>query len=54
MTKKDFVFIARVIAQANVTPDTRYTMAITFASELADANPRFDTARFMRACEGGK
>lgn len=64
MTKKDFEAIARAIAEARtlgVHMNTSEARANARASALNDAtvliadycaadNPRFDRARFMRAC----
>lgn len=58
MTRKDYRRIARVIADTlasykadNASPRaTIYVLASTMAEELALDNPRFDRARFMRAC----
>jgi chemotaxis regulatin CheY-phosphate phosphatase CheZ len=52
MTKKDFVLVARILREAR---DEGYSMDQTikcFASALADANNRFDYAKFVKACEG--
>lgn len=65
MTRKDYELIARVVSQVepNVTV-TRYCgddvdrphvtmrdrLAHAFADELAAENPRFDRARFLKAC----
>jgi hypothetical protein len=60
MTRKDFVLIARAVADArNVSVDPQHLGAVdTVALELADAlrstNPNFDRERFLRACRGAK
>lgn len=55
MTKKDFQMIADVLARAaGGSPDDenmREYLARAFANMLADANPRFDRARFLTACK---
>lgn len=59
MTKKDFELIARVI-KTNVDDHsfldqdrevgTLREIADDFVAELRKDNPRFDSARFLRAC----
>lgn len=56
MTKRDFELIARVIRNQNPGSVNQtltahlYELAENFAAELARVNPRFDRARFMKAC----
>lgn len=57
MTVKDFELIARVLNVYTSNPavlkqwrDASSSIAETFADELALTNPRFDRARFLRAC----
>ena len=60
MTHKDFVLIAGAIADARAfaaehpeqCADVGVTIACTLADRLRYANPRFDSARFLAACEG--
>jgi hypothetical protein len=49
MTKKHMEFVASLINAANkgVAPQHLATLAAAF---FADANPRFDEARFLTAC----
>ena len=49
MTKKDFELIAATIAYLPAGPARRETARL-FADALATTNPRFDRARFLRAC----
>lgn len=56
MTKRDFILIARVLRAAKGDA-SRATEAATvariaagFAEELAQCNPKFDSARFLAAC----
>lgn len=54
MSRKDFEMIARVLRETTGGPDMpeplRDHIARTFADELAATNPRFDRARFLKAC----
>jgi hypothetical protein len=62
MSRKDFQAIARVIYAARTEPTTAsgpYLVALDRVAEnlagvFAAANPRFDRARFIKACETGK
>lgn len=56
MTKKDFELIAEVIRDtrgdrqgdiAQLTPDS---LSVRMSNALESTNPRFDAARFRRAC----
>lgn len=46
---RHFAEIARIIHALPAQP-VRWATAEHFADYLADSNPRFDRARFMRAC----
>ena len=65
MTRKDFQLIADVLNDAltDAREDTRAgrwgggaassainALALNFANELGDLNPRFDRDRFLKAC----
>lgn len=53
MTRKDYVLIAEALKEARRVsqyPDGISTAARCIAGALAAANPRFDRARFLRAC----
>jgi len=54
MTRKDFELIAKVIANFPridyATESTLEEIAEDFATALSKENPRFDTARFLKAC----
>lgn len=52
MTKKDYEKAARIV-QASMSPGNRGTMEQAFAELFRDDNPRFDEARFRRACVPG-
>lgn len=49
MEHRHFATIADIIRQMPES-DTRGRIAIFFADELRSTNPRFDRARFLRAC----
>lgn len=57
MTRKDYVMLARVIASHRAAYDEGETQLIgadSLVERIADAlaadNPRFDRARFLKAC----
>lgn len=55
MTRKDYELIARVLRDKHERWDATGQMAVraiaeAFATELATTNPRFDRARFLKAC----
>ena len=51
MTRKDFILIAKTIAELDQTQFyARDTVAHSFAAVLAQTNPLFDRARFLAAC----
>ena len=55
MTKKHFEAIARVLARYYKELEHPYVIediAISLAREFANANPRFDQAKFVAACRG--
>lgn len=54
MTRKDFELIAHVVLYARVNAADRQLVAEDFARVLATTNPRFDSARFIRAATEGK
>ena len=49
MTRKHFKMIAKVVGTID-DPDVRQHIALTFANEIRDFNPRFDITRFVNAC----
>lgn len=49
MTRRDFEHIAATVAAVESAAD-RARMAREWADRLAPTNPRFDRARFLRAC----
>lgn len=53
MTKQDFILIADVLASL---PDVvaREAVVARFAERLAETNPRFERARFIRAATNRK
>ena len=55
MTKKDFIAIARIIRETDLSSedewDLKRIMAEEFASFLRTTNPRFDSTRFRQACK---
>lgn len=56
MTKKDFEFIAETLRQSEpigpqgMAHDQWHQTCVVFARKLAAVNPRFDSARFLKAC----
>lgn len=54
MTKKDYIVIARIIADMPSHAPTlraqKASTAASFADALAADNPRFDRVRFLAAC----
>lgn len=53
MTRKDYILIADAINKAPVDASQdrqRNTVARSIADALATDNPRFDRARFLKAC----
>lgn len=49
MSRRHFAFIASVVATL-ADPLERHDVAHSFADALERENPRFDRARFLRAC----
>ena len=58
MTRKDFQLIADVLKRHAVISDNMTktnvikAIALDFAVQLKDTNPRFNIQRFIKACEG--
>jgi|TARA_R110000824_G_scaffold74554_2_gene189463 hypothetical protein len=50
MTRKDFTLVAKVVSSIGDLK-TRNTVALDFASVLHAENDRFDTIRFLSACD---
>jgi hypothetical protein len=53
MTRKDFQLIANVLKASSTSPANRMVvqeLALTFAHQLAQTNPRFDKQQFVKAC----
>lgn len=50
MTKKDFQLIARILRDLPADLYGPEQVAERFAEELKRTNPRFDAARFLKAC----
>ncbi len=54
MQHRHFTTIAAIIVDlervTDLSADDRREVAITFAINLAKTNPKFDRARFLRAC----
>ena len=49
MTRKHFKMIAKVV-NAIDNKDVREQVALNFANEIREFNPRFDMQRFIEAC----
>jgi len=49
MTRKHFKMIAKVVAAID-DKEVRHQVALNFANEIRDFNPRFDMQRFIVAC----
>lgn len=53
MSRQHFTIIAETIRQTifgTVTAEQREAIALQFADSLEATNPRFDRARFLKAC----
>ena len=50
MTRKDFELIANVVATVD-NVNTRNEIALNFATRLDSENERFDSIRFLKACQ---
>jgi len=51
MTRKHFKMIAKVVAAID-DKNVREQVALNFANEIREFNPRFDITRFVDACMG--
>jgi hypothetical protein len=52
MTRQDYVLIAKAFALYKcLDQPTRWFIAQALADELEKDNPRFDRARFIKACD---
>lgn len=51
MQHRHFTTIATIIREANVAESARQEMEDVFAARLNSTNPKFDVARFRRACK---
>jgi hypothetical protein len=49
MTKKDYIAIANIIAEADLAQSDREELAKSFAGYLATTNPLFDRHKFLEA-----
>jgi hypothetical protein len=63
MTKKDYELIAKAIADSRYVGEQALTqeyqsainnVTLRIAGVLADTNPRFESIRFLSACQYGK
>lgn len=52
MTKRDYELIAEAILETPLGAGQRRKVAAFMAAKLTSTNPRFDQARFIRACTG--
>ena len=52
MSRKDFIFIARVIESLNFTKENKRYIAEVFAKELAKEWLLFNTEKFLKTCIG--
>jgi len=50
MTRHDFTIIAQILADADLDPFARASVAQDFAQELKEENPRFNETLFLKAC----
>lgn len=50
MTKKHFISMARDIAASDQTPEAKTFAALVIIRTAQEDNPRFDRARFLKAC----
>ena len=50
MTRKDYVLIATIIKEVK-DDQTRNQLALDFSIQLKQDNPRFNTQRFIEACQ---
>lgn len=61
MTKKDYILLARVMAESRPGKSTTSDMlgnwqsiCLKLAAELKNENPRFDYDKFLKACGYGE
>ena len=50
MTRKDFELTAQVVAGSALGREERRHIANSFADRFEQINPRFDRAKFLKAC----
>jgi hypothetical protein len=50
MSKKDYVAIAAILLSSQADRRTREVFAVKLADIFGMGNPRFDRARFLKAC----
>lgn len=50
MQHRHFATVATILRSYNFTAENRRNVCEHFADELRKTNPRFDRARFLRAC----
>jgi len=50
MTRKDYILISKIISEVK-DDNTRDQLALDFSVKLKQDNPRFDTSRFVEACQ---
>jgi len=50
MTRKDFELIADIVATVD-NMNTRNEIALNFVTRLHNTNERFDSVRFLKACQ---
>ena len=50
MTRKDFQLIADVVATVD-DMNARNELALNFVTKLYDTNEKFDSVRFLKACQ---
>jgi hypothetical protein len=51
MTKKDYKLIAEAISMAN---DSKDSIIKILSNQLAEENPKFNSEKFIEACNSGK
>lgn len=54
MTRSGYEMIAAVVRQSKLGNSARKELARSFAAELRHTNTRFDSERFLRACDPGE
>jgi len=50
MTRKHFILIAQILADADLDPAARASVAQDFAHALKNDNERFNETTFLKAC----